>query len=128
MSRPQFLLTGKVPLTLYRKSPGRYVQGRWVEGEEVEIVIEANVQPMRDWELVQLPEADRTRDYQKIYSVSQMRALNEAADGWQADEFLWDAAGDGVFHRYEIMKVRRYKMGVLDHYRAFAARKELTPN
>ena len=128
MSQPRFLLTGKVPLTLFRKTPGRLVNGRWVDGEEIEVEVIANIQPLKDWEIMQMPESERTRDWQKVYSVSQLRSLNEATDGWQADEFLWDAAGDGVFHRYEIMKVRRYKMGVLDHYRAFAARKELTPN
>lgn len=126
MSRPLFLLTGKTSLTLFRRSKGEYVDGEWVEGQDEEVPIIANVQPLKTYELLMYPEAERSRDWQKVYSASEMRTQVEGSH--DADEFYWDSMQEGQMFRYKVMKVRRYKMGVLDHYMAHAVRIELTPN
>ena len=54
--------------------------------------------------------------------------LTQVQGQQDADEFEWESMEDGQTYTYKIMKVRRYKMGILDHWRAFAARKEITPN
>lgn len=126
MSKPMFLLTKKVPLTLHRRTQGSYVDGDWIEGSTVDVVIQANVQPLKDYELLQLPESERSRDWQKVYSAEMM--LTQVQGQQDADEFEWESMEDGQTYTYKIMKVRRYKMGILDHWRAFAARKEITPN
>lgn len=124
MLKPQFLLTHKIPLTIFRKSEGSYVNGRWVEGTTAEIVLQVNIQPLKPYEIYMLPEADRTRAWVKFYSADYARTLKEGTGGWSADEFIWKN------DRYKIMKVDDWTngMGILEHVRVQAVRIELTPN
>ena len=116
MLRPQFLLTKKIPLTIYRKEKGSYIRGVWVDGPEVEVVVEVNIQPVKPSEVQMMPESDRTREWYKVYSADLLRTKQEGDNGWDADQFEWQG------HRYEVMKVQNYSMSILDHYRALAAR------
>ena len=121
MLKPQFLLTKKIPLTVYRTSAqGTYVDGEWVEGAAVEVVREVNIQPFKDEELLLLPEADRSREWYKLYCAEDLIADKPGASGTIADEFIWN--GD----RYKVMKVKRYQMQTLDHFRAMASRLEVS--
>ena len=121
MLKPQFLLTKKIPLTIYRTSAqGTYVDGEWVEGTAVEVVREVNIQPFKDEELLLLPEADRSREWYKLYCAEDLIADKPGASGTIADEFIWN--GD----RYKVMKVKRYQMQTLDHFRAMASRLEVS--
>lgn len=122
MTVPTFSLTKKLPLTIYRKAQGMYVRGRWVEGEETTLVVMANVQPLRDSELLKLPEADRQRKWLKLYVATPetVREAKQGSEGYGADEFIWEG------ERYEVMKSQRYSMGVLDHTRGMAARVEIS--
>jgi hypothetical protein len=122
MSIAEFSLVRKTPLTLYRQSPGSFVEGDWVEGAEVTVDILANVQPLRDYEYMIMPEADRTKQWVWVFSSSEMRTLKEGSGGWAADEFIWND------ERYRVMKTQRYQMSVRDHWEAKAARIPLTPN
>lgn len=121
MLKPQFLLTKKIPLTIYRTSAqGTYVDGEWVEGTSVEVVREVNIQPFKDEELLLLPEADRSREWYKLYCAEDLIADKPGAAGSIADEFVWN--GD----RYKVMKVKAYSMGILNHFRAMASRLEVS--
>ena len=121
MLKPQFLLTKKIPLTILRSTQGSYVDGEWVEGTETSIPVEVNMQPFRDSELMLLPEADRSREWYKLYCADEIRMDKQGTSGWEADEFILD--GD----RYKVMKVKPYdKMGILDHWKAHAARLEIS--
>lgn len=120
MLKPQFLLTKKIPLTIYRTTQGSYVDGEWVEGVETEVPLEVNIQPFKDQDLLLLPEADRAKEWYKLYCSEEIRTDKQGTSGWQADEF--DYEGD----RYKVMKVKFYKMGILDHYKAHAARLEIS--
>lgn len=122
MSIAEFSLVKKTPLTIYRQSPGSYVDGDWVEGSEVTVDIQANVQPFSDYQIMMLPEADRTKNWVWVFTSSEIRALKEGSGGWAADEFIWND------ERYKVMKVQRYQMTVRDHWEIKAARIELTPN
>mgnify|MGYP007090577654 FL=1 len=122
MLRPQFLLTKKIPLTIYRKEAGSYVRGVWVDGPEIEVVVEVNIQPVKPSEVQMMPESDRTREWYKVYSADLLRTKQEGDNGWAADQFEWQG------HRYEVMKVQNYAMGTLDHWKAWAARISVTPN
>ena len=122
MLKPTFLLTKSIVLTVYRKTQGSYVNGDWVEGTEAEIIRTVNIQPLKPNEILLLPEAERTRQWWKVYSDEDLRTDKEGASGYSADEFIYQG------ERYKIMKVINYSMGVLDHFRAFATRIELTPN
>lgn len=121
MLKPRFLLTKKIPLTVYRTTAqGSYVNGSWVAGSTVEVVREVNIQPFKDEELLLLPEADRSREWYKLYCAEDFIADKPGASGTIADEFVWN--GD----RYKVMKVRAYGMSVLDHYKVHAARLEVS--
>ena len=122
MLRPQFLLTHKIPLTIYRRALGAFVEGDWVEGTTTEVNILVNIQPLKGYEILQLPESERTRVWWKVYSADLLRTEKEGSH--DADEFVFK--GD----RYKVMKVDDWLSGmsILEHAKAYATRIELTPN
>lgn len=122
MSVAQFTLVKKVPVDILRHTKGSYVDGEWVEGGETSTTIQANVHPFSDYQVMILPESDRTRSWMWLFTSDVVRQKKEGTDGYGADRFMWD--GD----LYEVMAVRNYKMGVVDHKEAKCARVELTPN
>lgn len=124
MLKPTFLLTHKIPLTILRRTAGSYVNGEWVEGTITNIPIEVNIQPMKGYELLIMPESERSKVWWKLYTDVELRTQKEGAGGYDADEFVWK--GD----TYKIMKVDNWinGMGILEHSKALATRIELTPN
>lgn len=122
MTVPTFSLTKKLPITVFRRGQDTYVRGRPVKGEETSFIVEANVQPFNFNELLKLPESDRNREWIKIYIAhpSEIRNARQGSDGWAADEVEWQ--GD----RFTVMRVRNYRMGVLDHCHVIAARNEIS--
>lgn len=122
MLKPQFLLTKKIPLTIYRQEAGSYVMGEWVKGSVVSVTREVNIQPLKPSEVMMMPESDRTKQWYKLYCAEDLRTMQEGVGGWDADEFTWQG------HNYKIMKVQNYAMGILNHFKAFAARTPVTPN
>lgn len=114
MTIPSFNLTRKVPLTISRYALGNYTTGDYVKATPTTVIVEANIQPMRDREILQMPEADRTKIWVKVYSASLIRSNKEGA--YDADRFEWQ--GD----IFQVEKVQNYSMGVLDHYRATACK------
>lgn len=124
MLKPNFLLTHKIPLTIFRRSSGSYVNGDWVEGTTVEVPTQVNIQPLKGYEILQLPESERTKVWWKLYSADLLRTEKEGPGGYDADEFIFK--GD----RYKVMKVDDWSsaMGILEHFKSYATRIELTPN
>lgn len=122
MSIAQFSLVNKVPVTILRHAPGSFVKGDWVEGAEQQVTIKANVHPFSDYQVMMLPEADRTKSWMWLFTADLVRQKKEGTNGWGADRFMWD--GD----LYEVMAVQNFKMGVRDHREARCARIEITPN
>lgn len=124
MLKPNFLLTHKIPITIYRRETGSYVDGDWIEGGITEIPIMVNIQPLKPHELLMFPEAERSRSWWKMYSAEPVRAMKEGPNGWDSDEFDWH--GD----RYKIMKLDDWLngMGILEHTKSYCVRIELTPN
>lgn len=120
MTLPRFQLTRHTTVTCLRKTPGEYVKGKYVEGFEVPFTIEANVQPTKMQEILQMKESDRTRDWITVYSASELQTLEQGDDGKKADIVQWEGK------LWEVVKVKHYKMGVLDHYKAVCARLETT--
>lgn len=112
-SFPLFLATGSIQLTLIRRGNGSYVRGRWVDDSTPDsVTITANVQPVSPKEILMLPESDRTRDAVKVFSKSEIRTAKEGSH--VADQFVFDGT------TYEVRKVKKWQMGVLDHYWAIA--------
>ena len=117
---PQFLLTHKVPITVIRKSAGAWVDGYWVDGIDIELSVEANVQPLRGHELLSLPESDRTKDSIKVYCVETLNTLSEVGQT-KADLVIWEGK------KYQAIRPMTYKMGVLDHTKTICYRLPETP-
>lgn len=123
MSRPSFSLTGKIDLTVYRKSAGDYNEGGyWVEGSYTPVIIKANVQPAQFHEIKTFPESEHTKKWVNVWSASLLRTMKEGEGGHSADMFYFE---DDL---YEIRKAQKYSMGVLDHSYAMASRVSLTPD
>lgn len=119
---PNFLLTKTVPITVYRRSQGSYVDGVWTDGIETSTVVNVNIQPLKPSEIMMMPESERTKEWYKLYSAEELKTLQEGNSGWSADEFTWNG------YRYRVMKVYSFGMGTLNHFKAWAARIPVTPN
>lgn len=107
-------ITGRVPLVLHRSVGGQIIDYVYVESAKVEVDIEANVQPFKPYEIYQMPEALRTREWVKLYSGDEIRGFEDGDDAKKGDEFEWQDKW------YVVDKVINYKMGILDHYKAIA--------
>lgn len=115
-SFPTFSLTNKVDVTIRRKGKGEWIGGEWISSPDTLITVEANVQPAQYKDLQMLPESERTKEWIKLYSVSEMRTIKEGPGGWEADIVEWNG------ETYRVMRSRRYVMGVLDHFHVLAAK------
>lgn len=119
-SIPRFILTHLVDAVRLRPAQGSYVDGVWVEGVESSETIRINIQPMRGYELMSMPEADRSREWIKFYTTADIQGIKEGDLSTPApkspDRIIWDG------RTFEVSRVSTYKMGVLDHTKAIAAR------
>lgn len=112
-----------------RRLAGAYVEGEWVEGTTETFTAGLKVQPVKPFELQQLPESDRSREWLKVYcNTHNLRSQIEGTGGFDADEFQWDSIIEGVPYTFKIMKTYRFKDSCIDHWKGWAARTELTPN
>lgn len=119
-SVPQFLLTHKTSVTVLRATEGEWVKGKWVPGTVQEVIVEANVQPLKGSELTALPESDRTKESIKVYSVETLKTLEEVSQE-EADVIVWEGK------KFRAIKAMTYKMGVLDHTKTICVRFPETP-
>lgn len=122
----KFNLISFSPVTIHRQSAGTYVDGEWVEGTTVDIPVQLKVQPAKPFELQQFPEADRSKEWLKVYCDTNLRSQVEGNGGFDADEFEWESIIDGTAYTFKVMKTYRFKDSVLDHWKGWAARKELS--
>lgn len=115
---PRFRLTNSTTVVVIRPGEPTYVNGRKVEGIPSEHEIEANVQPLNHREELLLPESDRTKEWVKGFCdlEQDIRAMREGDGGWEADKIIWDG------EEFKVMRIKLYKMGVLDHRMFLAAR------
>lgn len=122
MSIAQFSLVKKIPVDIVRRTQGSYIEGHWVEGEEQTVTVEANIHPFSDYQVMMLPESDRSKSWMWMFTADLVRPKKEGVDGNDADRLVWD----GDF--YEVRAVQRFSMSVQDHYEAKLCRVELTPD
>lgn len=120
-SRPTFQLTNCVDIVV-RRFLMTVVKGRPVVEEILpRATIEGNVQPVKWQEVMQMPEADRTSEWIKIYTNNHVVTAQEALeDGNPADMVEWEG------HLYKVMKEKHYRMGILDHRVVYCAREPLS--
>ena len=99
------------PFIVKRNSGGGYVNGRWVPGADTALIGRGNIQPLSGSELMQLPEGDREKDVQKIYT--ELELLN-------GDKLIRDKTGIA----YEVQAVKDYTAFKQPHYKARLVRLE----
>ena len=124
MLKPQFLLTHKIPVEITRTTADTYVDGDPVPGTSTTFTAMINIQPAKPYEILMMPESDRTRSWWKVYSADVLRTLREGVDGWSADTFQWKD------DTYKVMRVDDWTSGmsILEHTKSWCVRLELTPN
>ncbi len=122
MSPPLLLpLNGKVSVTVSRAAGGAYVKGVWVASTRSSLTIVANIQPvLKSTEVMMLPEGERSKETIKLYTTTTLYQRVEGDNSIEGDLIEWDGK------TWEVCKVIEYKMGILDHVKAIAVRKELT--
>jgi hypothetical protein len=114
-------LTGKVTVDVKRSEGGSRVKGVWVNNAPTTISIEANIQPvLKGTDTLLVPEGDRSKEIIKIYTTTLLKSRVEGTTSNQGDVVEWDGK------HFEVMKVIEYQMGVLNHVKAIAVRRELT--
>jgi len=62
-------------VTFKRKAPGKYIDGLFVDGDETTFkCISASTQPLTGFEILQLEEADRTKQILKVFTEFELQA------------------------------------------------------
>lgn len=112
------------PMVIYRFEAGTYDDyGRWVKDDTATPVdINANVQPVKYHEIIQMPEADRTSKWCKLFSKEPIRTKKEGENGYDADRFYWQD------DQYEIRQTKDWTDSPLPHYVSMCVRVALAPD
>ena len=107
-------------ITLSRpNASGSYVDGLWEDSARSTSTIRGSFQPIRGNELVNLPEAQRTRELVKIYTEAELRTEDTTAKT-VADILIYN----GI--EYEVIQVSIWpSVTGIPHYKVFAARKDI---
>lgn len=119
-----FSLTKKKSIELQRvSSSGEYsdTTGLWVPAIKEAVTIEVNIQPFKPSQYLLLPESSRTKEWLNVYSEYELRSGSEGEGSREADKFIYQGK------LYKIMDVKKWGMGVLDHFHAHAALDSPTP-
>ncbi len=104
------------------RTPGSWVNGRWVEGQEVGSTVRASIQPATKGDYDQLQAQDSGRRVESAIRLYTRVQLNVAGDD--------DTNGDIVIYsgdRYLITAESNWQMGMgggVDHYRYLAVRQK----
>ena len=119
MSRALFSLVRQKTFTVIRPPVGSRdpITGDWVDGIPSEFQIKANEQPMPGEEKKMLPESFRTSDSRKIFTLTQLHTTQEY-NSRKADKILIDG------FEFEVHSVKKYSMGVRDHFEYAVVRTE----
>jgi hypothetical protein len=110
----------RVPLNIYRKSAGSYVNGLWVEGSETTIPITASIQPASGEEMLSLPEGRRNRKTYCLFTSTKIELIRGSGNSTNPDQI--QIYGE----RYEIIKVEPWQnnpavFSITNHYRIIAS-------
>ncbi len=117
MSSADLIASFALPVTVRRFTiAGTWVEGVWVPGAFEDFEDRMSVQPLVGKDLLNLPEAQRTKRLMKGYIATELRTVSEA-DKIDADQVFYD----GVW--FEVQTVELWKDGKesLDHWKVTLA-------
>lgn len=100
-------------VTIKRKQGGGYVDGKWVEGSDTDVVIKASIQPLTPEEMQELPEGRRSDEAFKMYTKTKLFTITD-----QNPEYVWING-----FRFEVISVGKYQSKVISHYKVIVAKK-----
>lgn len=114
----------RMPLNLYRKTSGSYINGLWVEGGEVLILITASVQPTTGAEMLSLPEGRRNRKTYSLFTSTNIQLIHGQVTSPDQDSNPDQIEIYG--ERYEIIQVQVWQnnppvFGIVNHYKFYAS-------
>ena len=102
------------PITAFIRQPGKYVDGYWQEGAELEETISASVQPLKPSDLAALPEGQRREGKMvKIYTSAKLSPAEPETEK-TGDSILWRGS------RYLIIGEDEFQMDVISHNKYYA--------
>jgi len=104
------------PFIIRRKVPGAYVNGVFVDGGEVQQTIMATVQPLKNEDMIDLPQGRRISDIIKVYTSEVLTTAEDNGVDKQPDRIFWKDSW------FEITSTGTFQMGVISHYRYWAIR------
>ena len=105
-------------LTVRRFREGTWVDGKYEPGPLDTLTFSASVQPLRPNELLQLPEARRTRQAMKVYTSEALQTANEQLN-LQSDEV------DILGLTFEVHSVEKWTLpsSSIEHFKSVIVRK-----
>lgn len=105
--------------TVKRYAAGEYIDGHYMPGAESLIEIIASIQPASPYEILQLPEGQRTKEAIKVYTTTGLRQTIEAQE----------VKGDRIAYKgrlYEVQKVSTWESFTdIPHFKAMAVMVEV---
>lgn len=102
-------------IKLKRRSAGSYVDGVWVNGIETSRTIKASVQPATHEQLLNLPEAQRTKSTLAIFTTEALNTVN-LSNKISADRIEYNG------ETYEVQQVSPWVHRKLGHYEVLAVK------
>lgn len=105
------------PHTVKRRLQGQYLNGKWQEGAEQTITIQASVQPLNEQEVQSLPEGRRSGKAYKVFTDTELYEADQETAGQAARNADIIVIGGKDF---EIVRVLPHLAGVLSHYKCYA--------
>ena len=103
--------TGSIIVSVKRYGGYTLVEGKPIMDPQTEFDIEANIQPASADDLVRVPEGQRDRDIQVVFTSTELFSANKTAER-KADRIQYNGKA------YEVFNAATYRMGVLDHTEA----------
>ncbi len=110
-------LTGRKTFTVIRRTPDTYVNGRLVQGTETTFEVKGNEQPLPGYEIQMLPEAFRSKDVRKFFTLTYLNSVEEASQQ-PPDKVVIDSVP------FEVHKRKSFHMGPREHYELVLVREE----
>lgn len=101
------------PLILLRLTPGQWVGGLYVEGEETVLVTDVSVQPTSPEDMQSLPSGRRERKSYTLFGYMRLRSVENGAN---PDRVIIDEQD------YEVVTSSEWRNGIISHNRSIVQR------
>lgn len=102
-------------ISVKRYPAAAMAKGRYQAVTPTTFTIVASIQPMGGDEILMLPEGDREKEVLSLFTETELRVADQD-NKTESDRVAWEGSD------YEVIKVRPWKMGALDHYECVIAR------